>query len=141
MSTDLQFRDAQEPTIGQLVASASKDISTIVRAEVALAKAEVTTGVASLGKGAGLLAAAGVVGIFAVAFLLTAAAWGLVALGLPAWAGFLIVCGVLLVVALILALVGKKAIGSAQPKPERAIEQAQQTLATLKEAAGGSTAR
>ena len=49
-----------ERTIGQLVADATHDLEGIVRGEIALAKAEVTDGAKVLGKGAGLLAGAGV---------------------------------------------------------------------------------
>ncbi|HRW19081.1 MAG TPA: phage holin family protein [Dermatophilaceae bacterium] len=137
MSRDLELTDAAEPTIGQLVASASRDVSTIVRSEIALAKAEVTQGLTVKGKGGGMLAAAGVVGIFALAFLLTTLAWGIVALlSWPVWAGFGIVTLLLLLLAAILALVGKKTLAQGNPKPERAIAQAEQTVATLKSAAG-----
>jgi hypothetical protein len=121
-----------ERTLGQLVAQASQDLSTIVRSEVALAKAEVTSGVKVMGKGAGLLGAAGFLGLLAVIVLLHAAAEGLVAAGLPAWAAYLIVAGVLLLIAAILALVGKNALTSASPAPQKAITHAQETIATLK---------
>ena len=47
-----------ERTIGQLVADATHDLQGLVRGEIALAKAEVTSGARVLGKGAGLLAGA-----------------------------------------------------------------------------------
>ena len=50
--------DGDERTIGQLVADATHDVSTIVRNEIALAKAEITTDAKAAGKGAGMLAAA-----------------------------------------------------------------------------------
>ena len=64
--------------------------------------------------------------------LLTAAAWGLVAAGLPEWAGFLIIGGVLLVITLILALMGKSALSKMQGKPVKTIDNAQKTVAALK---------
>jgi hypothetical protein len=123
---------APEPTLGQLVAKASRDASEIVRAEIALAKAEVTQSAKAGGKGAGMFAGAAFFGLFGLGFLLTAAAWGLVALGLSTWLAFLIVAVVLFVMALILALVGKKALAQAKPVPEKAIASAQETIATLK---------
>lgn len=125
---------ASERTLGQLVADASSDLSSIVKGEIALAKMEIKADVAKGGKGAGMLAGAGVVALFAVGFLLTAGAWGLVAAGLPEWAGFLIVAVVLLVVAGVLALVGKKALGGIQGKPQKTIANAQKTKAALKPA-------
>jgi hypothetical protein len=120
-----------ERTLGQLVADATHDVSSIVRNEIALAKAEVTEGAKVLGKGAGMLAAAGVVGLIGVLFLLHGMAWG-IAEWLSPWAGYLITAAVLLVVAAVLGLVGKNALSKAKPKPERAIRNAQETIATLK---------
>lgn len=122
----------EERTLGQLVASASEDLSTILRTEIALAKAEVTTGAKVMGKGVGLLGAAGFLALLALILLLQSAAFGLVAAGLPVWAGYLIVAVVLLILTAILALVGKKALSSASPVPQKAITSAQQTIATLK---------
>ena len=132
MPSDAPRTAVDEPTIGQLVASATRDVSTIVRAEIDLAKAEITDGVKHGGKGAGMFAGAAFFGLFGLGFLLTAGAWGLVAAGLPIWLGFLIVAVVLFVVAAILALVGKKALAQAKPVPEKAIASAQETIATLK---------
>ena len=64
-------------------------------------------------------------------FLLHSAAWG-IAEALPVWAGYLIVGVVVLVLAAILGLMGKKSLETARPAPERAIDQAQQTIAVLK---------
>ena len=64
-------------------------------------------------------------------FLLHGAAWGL-AEALPIWAGYLIVAVVVLVLAAILGMLGKKSLETAKPAPDRAIDQAQQTIAALK---------
>lgn len=127
-----------ERTIGQLVADATHDLEGIVRGEIALAKAEVTTGAKVIGKGAGLLFGAGFLALMGVVFLLHSAAWG-IAVWLPVWAGYLIVAVVVLIVAGILGLMGKKALDRARPAPERAIEQAQQTIAVLKSPLGEPT--
>jgi hypothetical protein len=127
-----------ERTIGQLVADATHDIEGIVRGEIALAKAEVTTGAKVLGKGAGLLGGAAFLALMAVVFLLHSAAWG-IAVWLPVWAGYLIVGVVVLLVAGVLGLMGKKALENARPAPERAIDQAQQTIAVLKGPLGEPT--
>ena len=113
-----------ERTIGQLVADATHDFQGLVRSEIALAKAEVTSGAKDVGKGAGLLAAAAFFGLMGLVFLLHEA--------LPIWAGYLIVAVVVLVLAAILGLLGKKSLETAKPAPDRAIDQAQQTIAALK---------
>ena len=65
---------------------------------------------------------AGVLAFLAFVFLLVAGAYGIVAAGLPVWAGFLIVAGVLLVVTAILALVGRSKAKKISP-PDRAKSQ------------------
>ena len=120
-----------ERTIGQLVADATHDLEGIVRGELALAKAEVTSGAKVLGKGAGLLGGAAFLALMGFAFILHGAAWG-ISEWLPVWAGYLIVAAVVLIVAVVLGLLGKKALETARPAPERAIDQAQQTIAVIK---------
>ncbi len=129
----------KERTIGQLVADATHDLEGIVRGEIALAKAEVTDGAKVLGKGAGLLAGAVFLVLMGFVFLLHSAAWG-IAEFLPVWAGYLIVAVVVLIIAAVLALMGKKALETALPAPERAIDQAQRTIAVIKEPFGDSDA-
>ena len=121
-----------ERTLGQLVADATNDMSSIARSEIALAKAEITADAKQAGKGAGMFAGAGVMGFLGVVLLLFAVVYGLVAAGLPVWLSFLIVAVVLFVVAGILALVGKKAVSKVQGKPERAIVTTQETIAAIK---------
>jgi len=118
-------------TIGQLVADVTHDLQGIVRGEIALAKAEVTTGAKVLGKGAGLLAGAAFLGLLFVIFLLITFAQVL-AIWLPLWAAYAIVTAVVLIVTAVLALLGRKALQSAEPVPERAIDQGQKTIAVLK---------
>lgn len=123
-----------ERTLGQLVADASSDVSSIIKGEIALAKLEIKSDVSKGGKGAAMLAAAGVFALFMLGFLLSALAWGLHALGLPVWASMLIVAGVLLLITLVLALMGKSALSKVKGKPERTIDNAQKTVAAIKPA-------
>jgi hypothetical protein len=120
-----------ERTLGQLVAEASRDLSTILRAEVALAKAELRSDVKAGATGVALFVVAGVLAFLALILLLIAAAFGLVAAGLDAWLAFLIVAGVLLLVTLVLALVGKARLSRIKP-PERTTRTSKETVARLK---------
>lgn len=120
-----------ERTIGQLVADASQDLSTILRSEVALAKAELQADVKAAAIGGAMFAVAGVVAFLALILLLIAAAYGLVALGLAPWLAFLVVAVVLLVITGVLALVGKSKVSRAGP-PERTLRTTKETVATLK---------
>lgn len=126
-----------ERSVGQLVADASNDISTIVRSEIQMAKAEVTKGISIGGKGAGLLAGAGFIALLGVIFLFHTLA-RVVAVWLPVWAGYLVVTVLLFVVAGILALIGIRALKKAKPKPERAIRNAQDTVTAIKSGAPSS---
>lgn len=121
-----------ERTIGQLVSDVTTDLSSIVRSEIELAKAEVTDGVTKLGKGIVFFVIAAVLALYLLGLLLLAAAWGIQALGLPMWAGLLIVSGVLLLVIAGLGLAGYLQVSKAEPKPTKAIANAQETVDTLK---------
>jgi len=123
---------ATERTLGQLVADATHDISSIMRGEIALAKAEIGADVKKAGAGGAMFAVAGVFSFLALILLLIAAAYGLVAAGLAPWLSFLIVAGALLLVGTILALVGKRAVTKIKGKPERTIKNAQETIAAIK---------
>ena len=125
----------QERTIGQLVSSASKDISTLVRGEIALAKLEVSAQLKKAGRGGGLLAGAAVVAFYSVYFLFITIAEGIEALGLPRWAAFLIVFVFMLLVAALLGWLGVRKMQSVEPTPEKTIANAQETVEALKQAA------
>jgi Putative Actinobacterial Holin-X, holin superfamily III len=124
--------DASERTLGRIVADATHDISSIMHSEIALAKAEIGADAKKAGLGAGIFAMAGTFAFLALILLPIAAAYGLVAAGLAPWLAFLIVAVLLLVVAAILALVGKRSIGKVKGKPERTIKNAQDTIAAIR---------
>ncbi|QNN51619.1 phage holin family protein [Nocardioides mesophilus] len=122
----------EEPTLGALVHDLSEQTSALVRSEVELAKAELAAKGKSAGMGAGLFGAAGLLGFFAAAVLITTAILAL-DLALPAWLAALIVGVVLLAAAGIAALLGKKKVADAgSPVPERAAHGVKQDVATLK---------
>ncbi|CAN5446703.1 hypothetical protein BH23ACT6_BH23ACT6_03580 [soil metagenome] len=131
MSTSTKPTRDDERTIGQLVADASADLSSIVRSEVELAKVEIKNDITHARKGAGMFAGAGVLGAYGFGLLLLGLAW-VIAIWLPVWAGLLIVAGVLFLIAGILALIGKGQIGKVKGKPEKTIDNAQQTVAAVK---------
>ena len=112
---------AAEPSIGTLVQSAMADVSTLVRSEIELAKTEITGSAKKAAIGGGAFGAAAVVLGFSSFFLFIAVAEGLTALGLPRWVSYLIVWAVLVVVAVIAALVGRRMVRRIE-KPERTME-------------------
>jgi Flp pilus assembly protein TadB len=127
--TDL--RHSQERTIGQLMTQVIDDLRAIVRAEIELAKTEITTQLGIAGKGAGLLATAGVLALYGLGLLFIALSL-VIAIWLPVWAGFLIMAAVLFIVTAILALIGRNSLNQVNPRPERAIAQAQETVEAVK---------
>ena len=116
---------ASDKSLGELVATATKDLSLLVSQEVALAKAELKKEVAHAGKGAGMLGGAGFMGLFALIFLSIAAAYAISWFGIGLGWGFFIVGMVYLLVAAVLALLGKKQLSKVGP-PEK-------TIATVKD--------
>jgi hypothetical protein len=100
----LQAEDGR--SIGLVLADITANISTLLRQEVALAKAELRQSGTQAGKGIGLLAGAGVAGLLLLVFLSVSAWWGLGQyIGLE-WSA-LVVAAVWAIIALILYLAGK----------------------------------
>lgn len=121
-----------EPTIGALVHDLSVQVPELIRSEMRLAQAELTAKGKRAGMGLGAFGAAGLLAFYGVATLIATAVIAL-ALALPAWLSALIVGVALLVVAGIVALVGKKKVDQATPlKPERAMTGVQEDIATVK---------
>lgn len=126
-------RSDSRPSIGDLVSAMSDQLSRLVRSEIQLAKSELSDKAKHAGVGAGLLGAAGLMGFFAFALLLTTAVLALANV-VPAWLAALIVAVVLLVIAGVLALVGKKALDrGTPPAPVRAQHSVKADVAAVKE--------
>ena len=94
-----------EPSIGDLVAQAIRDVTLLVRCELALAKLELREDAKRLGLAAALLAITAFTGCLILVLLCFAFAYGLVALGIWTWAAFLIVAGVCLALAALAVLI------------------------------------
>jgi hypothetical protein len=120
---------------GELIGQLTDQLSRLVRDEARLAQAEVTQKAKKLGVGAGLFGGAGLMGFFGLAVLISAAVLGLAEV-LPGWLAALIVAVVLLAVAGVLALVGKKDVEKGSPPvPTEAMSSVKTDIATLKESA------
>ena len=116
-----QHAGPAEPSVGTLAKSAMADMSTLIRSEIELAKAEVGTSVKRGGIGAASFAVAGVMAAFAGIFFFVALAEFLTWLGLIRWVSYLIVFGFLLLLAGVAGLIGWRFIKKIE-KPERTIE-------------------
>ncbi|MFE7270632.1 phage holin family protein [Streptomyces sp. NPDC057623] len=115
-----RVRDEQR-SVSDLVGQAGEQLSRLVRQEVALAKEELAEKGRRAGRGGGLLGAAGAVAYAGVLFL-AAAVTAALSLTLPVWAAALIVTGVLLAVAGLLAATGRAQLRrAAPPAPKEAL--------------------
>jgi hypothetical protein len=118
--------------VGELFADISRDLSTLIRQETELAKAEMRQSAAKAGKGAGMLGGAGVAGHFVLLFLSIALWWGLGNETGRGWAA-LVVAAVWAVIAAVLASVGRREI-----KQVKGIPQTTQTAREIPDALKGN---
>lgn len=121
----------EEPTIGKLVGDVSKDVSSLIRNEIALAKSELKFSAKAGGVAAALFGAAAFLLVLAVIMLSVAIAYFIHFTGLDlAWC-FLIVFVLYTLIAVVLGAIGYKSVKKVGP-PERSIAQLQETKAVLK---------
>ena len=124
--------DAPDQGVGAAAKSVSEHLGAILRLEIELATTELKKKVTALGLGIGLLVGALVMLVFMTGFAFATAAAAL-ALVVPTWAALLIVTGILLVNALVLALLGLSRLRKGTPPvPEHAIREAKLTTNALK---------
>ena len=105
-----------QPTLGELIARISENISALVRGEIDLAKAKGQRMVKEMGLGAGLLAAAGVLGALTTGLSHV----------MPLWAAFLVVALILTLIAVPMALIGIKRLKAAKadtPTPQEGLKE------------------
>jgi len=149
-STARTSSDPSNQSVGQLLSDISADFSTLMRQELELAKAELRQEATQAGavakeeatkagKAAGMLGAAGYIGHFAVLFLSLALA-ALIGYFLDSWGWAFLIVGVLyVIVAAILASMGRKKMKEVDfsrvqinPKPEQTVETLQELPGALK---------
>jgi len=116
-----QHDKASEST-AELVKDLSREVSDLVRQEIALARAEMMEKGRKAGRGAGMLSGAAVLGLAAVGGSMATLIL-LLDLVMPAWLAALIVTAVYAAAAAVLGLRGKTEISEAgPPTPERTVE-------------------
>jgi uncharacterized membrane protein YqjE len=123
----------EEARLGELVRRLGDQMSTLVRDEIRLAQAEVQEKGKRAGIGAGMFGGAGLLALYGVGALVASAILAL-GLALEPWAAALIVGGVLLAIAGVLALMGKSRVAEAMPPvPREAVQSVQEDIAVVKE--------
>src|SRR5690348_9392685 len=125
-------RPAVEGTsVGQLIGEVTKDLSTLMRQELDLAKAELKVEAKKAGQGAGMFGAAGFAGYMVLLFLSIALWWALENV-MDAGLAALIVAVLWGVIGAITFVMGRKKFREVNPKPERTVETLQQVPSALK---------
>jgi hypothetical protein len=104
-------------SIGSVLADITANISTLLRQEVALAKAELRQSGTQAGKGIGLFAGAGVAGVLLLVFISVSAWWGLGQYIGNEWSA-LVVAAVWAIIAMILFLAGKRELERVRGLPD-----------------------
>ncbi|MFI6085407.1 phage holin family protein [Streptomyces sp. NPDC051217] len=117
-------------SLGQLVSSATAEMSALVHDEIALAKAELREDVKRSATGGAAIGIAGVFALFSLPVLSFAAAYGIHNWGLGLAWSFLIVGGAFLLIAGLLALIALRKFKRVKP-PEKSIASAKETAAVL----------
>ena len=108
---------ADNASLGELLGDVTRDLSTLMRQEVELAKAELKQSTSRAGKGAGMLAGAGVGGHFVLVFLSLALMWALGAIMPLGWSA-LIVAVIWAIIAAVLASTGRKELKQIKGLPQ-----------------------
>jgi hypothetical protein len=108
---------ADNASLGELLGDVTRDLSTLMRQEVELAKAEAKQSATKAGKGAGMLGGAGVAGHFVLVFLSLALMFALGALMPLGWAA-VIVAVVWGIIAAVLASIGRKELKQIKGMPQ-----------------------
>ena len=119
--------------LGDLIKAMSADLSRLVRDEIQLAQTEISAKVKQAGVGVGAFGGAGVLALYGIGLLIAAADLGL-AVVLPPWLAALLIGIVVLAVAGVVALVGKRKVSEAAPVvPERTVASVKEDVAEIKE--------
>ena len=121
---------AETSSLGDLLGDVTRDMSTLMRQELELAKVELKQSATRAGKGSGMLAGAGVAGNYVLLFLSLALWWALGTVMGLGWSG-VVVALIWGVVAAVLAARGRKELNAIKGMPQTA-ETLQEIPPTLK---------
>jgi uncharacterized membrane protein YqjE len=125
--------EPNEKSVAELVFDVSERVSTLVREEVELAKAEVTEKVTKLLRGSAVGVAAGVFAFLALILIMEGVAWLLNEQVFDNfWAGFFVEAAIFLLIAAAAGWFAYKTVkAGAPPVPEQAIEEAKLIRTTI----------
>src|SRR3954453_22975140 len=135
---DTDAHTARDRPLGELVKELAGQTSTLVRQEIQLAQAELSTKGKLAGRGAGMLAGAAVAGLLAL-IALTAVLIAALDTAMPLWLAALIVTVLWAVVGAALAARGRKELQQAAPPvPEQTVETVKEDIQWAKTQTGSA---
>jgi Putative Actinobacterial Holin-X, holin superfamily III len=132
----LPANNGKTDNLATAVGEVSDRVSNLIREEIELAKAEVGRKAVSLLKGTIAIVAGAMFGVFAIVIGLEALAWGLDSILVQGagdiWEGFLIVFGVLAILAVLAFATASRLLRrGAPPTPTMAIDEAKRIRGTV----------
>ena len=122
----------EERSLRDLFKELTREVSTLFRQEVALARSEISEDVSQVGSGISSLAVGGVIAFAGLLILLEAAVIGLAKVVQP-WLAALIVGGVVVLIGVLLLLKGRSNLKMKNLMPRRTMESIQQDKKFAKE--------
>lgn len=123
--------DVENMSVGDLLGNVSRDLSTLMRQEVLLAKAEIRAEAGKAGKGAGMMAGAGMAAWLCVLFA-SIAVWGALANVMDEGLAALIVAVLWAIAGAVLFATGRRTLRAMNPTPERTLDTMKQVPEALK---------
>ena len=115
----------ENESVTELISGMVGDVQGLVRGEIQLARTELSESASGAAKGIGMLVAGAIVALIGFVFLMLALVEVLDD-AMPRWAAALIVGGGLVIIAAILALVGKSQLSADKLKPTQTIDSLQE---------------
>jgi len=126
-----QRPDVENASVGELLGNVTRDLTTLLRQEIELAKVEIKVEAKKAGKATGMLGGAGLAGYMVLLFLSFALWWGLANVMDQGWAA-LLVAVLWAVIGGVLYAVGRGRLRELNPTPERTVETMKQVPQALK---------
>jgi Putative Actinobacterial Holin-X, holin superfamily III len=128
--------DVGDVSLGDLIGNVTRDLSTLLRQELALAQAELKQEATKTAKGGGAMAGAPLAAFFVLLFLSLALWAGLANVMDAGWAA-LIVALIWAAITAVLFVTGRSRLRRVRPTPERTVETLSQVPDALKGSRGG----
>jgi xanthine/uracil permease len=120
-------------SIGSLLGDLGRQVSTLVRKEIELARLEITSGVARAGKAAAVTSAGGALVYAGLLVLLAAAVLGLIETGMAAWLAAFLVGVVVLLIGVGLTSSGMARMRAVELAPKQTAETVRENVEFVKE--------